>query len=180
MRRRAISRPVGSYHSAVVWMPLEVPPVPRAMAGRPRERGRLASVEPRRNSVRRPRWRSTAATVRKSVLSGGRSAAGRSPMRSLCRVTGGCGANSALLWARLSRATERMWSAVCWSWRGSVERRSRKASAEDGMELMEVPPAMRPTERVVRGRSGRGMRERSARMRASRKMGLGEPASLQE
>ena len=55
MRRRAVSRPVGSYHSCRVWMPPPVPPVPMAMAGMPRERGMLASVEPRRSSVRRLR-----------------------------------------------------------------------------------------------------------------------------
>ena len=48
MRRRAVSRPVGSYHSCRVWMPPPMPPVPMAIAGMPRERGMLASVEPRR------------------------------------------------------------------------------------------------------------------------------------
>ena len=54
--------------------------VPRAMAGKPLERGMLASVEPRRGSVRRERWRSTARRVwRRGELSG-RVAAGRLPM----------------------------------------------------------------------------------------------------
>ena len=63
MRRRAVSRPVGSYHSCNVWIPPPAPPVPIAIAGIPLERGMLASVEPRRGSVRRARWRSTARRV---------------------------------------------------------------------------------------------------------------------
>ena len=44
-------------------------------------------------------------------------------------------------------------SSVAWraSWAGSVERRSSRAVADSGMELMEVPPEMWPTLRVVRG-----------------------------
>ena len=47
MRRRAGSRPVGSYHSCRVWMPPPGPPAPMAMAGMFEESGMLASVEPR-------------------------------------------------------------------------------------------------------------------------------------
>ena len=76
MRRRAISRPVGSYHSFRVWMFPPVPPVPMAMAGKPLEIGMLASVEPRRDSVRRLRWRSTARRVWRMVESVGRAPGG--------------------------------------------------------------------------------------------------------
>ncbi len=48
------------------------------------------------------------------------------------------------------------WMAVAveMSWAGSVERRSRRAVADSGMELMEVPPEMWPTLMVVRGLVG--------------------------
>ena len=44
--------------------------------------------------------------------------------------------------------------AVATSWAGSVERRSRRAVADSGMELTEVPPEMWPTLMVVRGLEG--------------------------
>ena len=40
------------------------------------------------------------------------------------------------------------------SWVESVERKSRRAVADSGMELMEVPPEMWPTLMVVRGLVG--------------------------
>ena len=44
--------------------------------------------------------------------------------------------------------------AVEMSWAESVERRSSRAVADSGMELMEVPPEMWPTLMVVRGSVG--------------------------
>jgi len=70
-------------------MPPPVPPPPMAMAGTPRERGMLASVEPRRGSVRRVRWRSTARRVWSNGESSGRAAAGRFPMLSMWSFGGG-------------------------------------------------------------------------------------------
>ena len=81
MRRRASSRPVGSYHSSSVWMPPPVPPAPMASAGMPSESGRLASVEPMRDSVSRLRWRSTARRLTARAESGGSWPAMRLPMR---------------------------------------------------------------------------------------------------
>ncbi len=49
------------------------------------------------------------------------------------------------------------------SWAGSVERRSSRAEADSGMELMEVPPVIWPALKVVRGLAGMragGRRER--------------------
>ncbi len=152
MRRRAASRPVGSYHSCRVWMPPPVPPLPRARAGIPRERGMLASVEPRRGSVRRVRWRSTARRVWRMGESSGRVAAGRFPMVSMWSFGGGL----VVEWV-VTMSSKMAWTSVAveTSWVGSVERRSRRAVADSGMELMEVPPEMWPTLRVVRGLVGR-------------------------
>ena len=59
-RLRPTSRSLAEYHSACVWAPAPSPPAPMERAGTPSESGILASVEPRRRSVRRRRWRSTA------------------------------------------------------------------------------------------------------------------------
>jgi len=53
--------------------------------------------------------------------------------------------------------------AVVMSWLGSVERRSSKATADSGMELIEVPPEMWPTLMVVRGSFGSLMAAMEAR-----------------
>ncbi len=55
MRRRAVSRPVGSYHSCRVWMPPPVPPLPRARAGIPRGEGDVGVGGAEAGSVRRVR-----------------------------------------------------------------------------------------------------------------------------
>ena len=138
-----------------------VPPAPMARAGMPSESGRLASVEPMRDSVLRLRWRSTARRLMASAESGGKRPATRSPMRRtvIRRVS---------RWRCASRVRPRRASALTHlesvartrdsrlsSSLVEVERRSRSAVAEEGMELTEVPPEMVPQLRVVRGLEGR-------------------------
>src|SRR6266851_5905159 len=179
-RRRAVSRPVGSYHSWRVWMPPPVPPVPRARAGMSLERGMLASVEPRRSSVRMTRWRSTARRVWRRGESSGRAAAGRFPMVWMWSFGGPV---VVLCVVKVDRISSRIWwivVAVAVSWVESVERRSRRAVADSGMELMEVPPEMWPTLMVVRGLVGSLRLAIWVRARLRMRMGLGVPASFQE
>jgi hypothetical protein len=64
--------------------------------------------------------------------------------------------------------------------RDSLERISRRALAEDGMELTDVPPEIEPTLRVVRGEEGNGRSEMAVRARLSRRIGFGVPASDHE
>ena len=66
-------------------MPPPLPPAPMAKAGMPRESGRLASVEPMRESVLMLRWRSTARRLREIGEDSGREPEGRLPMRETWR-----------------------------------------------------------------------------------------------
>lgn len=54
-RLRPRSRPSGLNHSPVVWAPPPEPPAPMEMAGMPRLRGMLASVEAQSELERMPR-----------------------------------------------------------------------------------------------------------------------------
>ncbi len=78
---------LAEYHSARVCAPPPSPPAPMDRAGTPSESGILASVEPRRRSVRRPRWRSTARKASSSGESAGSCAAGRSPIFSMVKAS---------------------------------------------------------------------------------------------
>ena len=115
----------------------------------------LASVEPRRGSVRRLRWRSTARRVWRRGESSGSAAAGRFPMASMWSLGGGV-----VVFCVVDGATtsSKIWwtaVAVATSCVGSVERMSRRAVADSGMELTEVPPEMWPTLMVVSGLVGK-------------------------
>src|SRR5277367_4002687 len=109
--------------------------------------------------------------------SSGRMAAGRLPMVSMWSF----GGEFVVDWV-VMMSSKIAWTSVAveMSWEGSVERRSRRAVADSGMELMEVPPEMWPTLMVVRGLVGSLRSAMRARAWLRMRIGLGAPASDQE
>src|SRR5262249_6077310 len=159
MRFSPVSRPLHSNHSCSVWAPPPKPPPPIAIASRPMESGILASVEARCTCAELPRNVSTARTARRIRELGSSSPAGRSPMRTISRLSpdflapGRCSAacRSSL---RTRSAERRRASSSFSSSSPDVERRSTLMLADSGMEFTEVPPRITPTLKVVFGVAG--------------------------
>ena len=180
-RRKPISRSLSLYHSDSVCAPPPSPPAPSESAGTPRAIGMLASVEPRRRSVRRPRCRSTERSVSSTGESTGNCAAGRSPIFSIVKVSGprlrnvfasAFACSTASSTQRCSATSSRSNSL------GLVDRKSTDAVALSGIELTLVPPWIVPRFSVVRGSSGSEVSARTASAAARAAIGFGVPASV--
>ena len=154
MRRRAVSRPVGSYHSWRVWMPPPVPPAPMAMAGTAAGEGDVGVGGAEAGFGAEGEMAVDGAEgVEEGGVVGEGGGGAVSDGFDVEFWWWGCGF---LCGGVVTISSKIWWTAVAveTSWVGSVERMSRSAVADSGMELMEVPPEMWPTLMVVRGSAG--------------------------
>ena len=178
-RLRPISRSLAEYHSARVCAPPPSPPAPMDKAGMPSESGILASVEPRRRSVRRPKM---AVHGAQSVEQ--RGIAGQLRGGAVADLVDGEGQESpavrgdGFFAAALERSTASS-TARCKatsrrsSCSGLVERKSMEAWALSGMEFTLVPPWMVPRFRVVRGSFRQAGLSQAGQGRSQRGDGVG-------
>src|SRR5713226_4663936 len=187
MRLSPSSRPLQSNHSCRVWAPPPRPPPPMAMASRPSDSGMLASVEARCTCAAFPSCASTARITCRMGAFESSSPAGRLPITTTsqlspkgrrcdeARFSEACDSSSTA-WSSASRraCSRRSISAI------EVERISTRMLADSGMEFTEVPPRITPMLKVVLGDEGTGVSVNASMARASTRIGLGAPKSLQE